>query len=65
MCIAWLLLQPVKMFVDGSEVSAVAAMWLLLFRSLFFPRKVSTCKSSKEKISKVKGKSAEVFEPLS
>lgn len=38
MPIAWLLLQPVKMFVEGSKVSAVATMRLLLFRSLFFPQ---------------------------
>lgn len=66
MPIAWLLLQPVKMFVEGSKVSAVATMWLLLFwRSLVFSQEnFHLQKAQRKKISKFKGKSAEVFEPL-
>lgn len=60
--IAWLLLQPVKMFVDGSSVSAAATVQLLFFRTLVFPTKCfHPKKSSKGKNSKFKGKSAEAI----
>lgn len=60
--IAWLLLQPVKMFVDGSNVSAAATVQLLFFRTLVFPRKYfHPKKSSKEKKRKFEGKSAEAI----
>lgn len=39
MPIAWVHFQPLKMFVDSSEVSAAATMQLLLFRRLFLSRK--------------------------
>lgn len=49
--IAWLLLRSVKMFADGSKVSAAATLCLLLFRSLVFPGKHSHLQKDQRKKS--------------